>query len=121
MQGPAVTVKWRQTGQGSNLFAIKRAQLGQVGEQSTRKNLANTRHGTQQLVALTPQGSIANQLAELMVEAGKSLFQPTDLLIDATVQNFWGAGPAILLCGQHLDQLAPPSNQCFERLRLLIR
>src|SRR6266446_6251725 len=56
VQGSAVAVKWRQSGQGGNLFAIKRAQLGQVGEQSTRKHLADTRHGTQQLVALRHRG-----------------------------------------------------------------
>jgi len=55
-----------------------------------------------------------------IVEAGKSLFQPTDVVIDATVRNLWGAGPAILLRRQHLDQLAPPGNQCFERLGLLV-
>lgn len=37
VQAPAVTVKWRQSGQGGNLFAIKCAQFGQVGEQRTRK------------------------------------------------------------------------------------
>jgi len=36
-------------------------------------------------------------------------------------ETLWGAGPAILLCGQRLDQLAPPGNQFFERLRLFIR
>jgi hypothetical protein len=34
-----------------------------------------TQAGTQQLVALAPQGSIANQLGEFIVEAEKSLFQ----------------------------------------------
>src|SRR6266851_3020863 len=56
----------------------------QLREQSTREHIADTRHGTQQLVALTPQGSIANQLAEFIVEAGQSRFQPTDVLVDAT-------------------------------------
>src|SRR5882724_2147818 len=85
VQAPTVTVKWRQSGQGGNLFTIKCSQLGQVCEQSTGEHFADTRHRTQQLVALTPQGSIANQLGEFIVEAGKSLFQPPDVLIDATV------------------------------------
>lgn len=31
------------------------------------------------------QGSVANQLGEFIVEAGKPLFQPPDVLIDAAV------------------------------------
>ena len=49
------------------------------------EHLADPRPGTQQLVALTPQGSVANQLAEFIVEAGQPFFQLTDVLIDATV------------------------------------
>ena len=42
-------------------------------------------HGTRQFVTLTPQRSVANHLGEFIVKAGKSLFQPPDVLIDATV------------------------------------
>ena len=84
-QIPTIAVKWCQTGQGGDLLAIKHSQFGQVREQSTREHLTDPGHGTQQLVALTPERSIANQLGEFIVEAGKSLFQPTDVLIDATV------------------------------------
>src|SRR5258708_25153018 len=55
-----------------------------------------------------------------IVETGKALFQPSDVVINAMVQDFWGSGPAILLRRQHLDQLSPPGNQCFERLGLFV-
>ena len=85
VQAPTVTVKWRQSGQGGNLFTIKCSQLGQVCEQSTREHFADPGHGTQQFVTLTPQRSVANHLGEFIVKAGKTLFQSPDVLIDATV------------------------------------
>ena len=119
-QFSTIAVKWCQSGQCGDLLAVEHAKFRQLREQSTREHLADAGHRTQQLVALAPQGSVANQLVELIVQTGKSLFQPPDVLIDAVVQNLWGSGPAILLCRQHLDQLAPPGNQCFERLGLFV-
>jgi hypothetical protein len=78
VQAPAVTVKWRQSGQGGNLFAIEHSQLGQVGEQSTREHFADPGNGAQQLVALAPKGSLANRLGEFIVEAGKSRAKPLE-------------------------------------------
>src|ERR1700720_4526961 len=75
VQAPTVTVKWRQSGQGGNLFTIKCSQLGQVCEQSAREHFADPGHGTQQFVTLTPQRSVANHLGEFIVKAGKTLFQ----------------------------------------------
>src|SRR6185312_2038127 len=80
-----VAVKWRQPGESGDLFAIKHSQFRQLREQSTREHLADPGHGTQQFVTLTPQRSVANQLGEFIVEAGQTLFQPPDVLIDATV------------------------------------
>ncbi len=116
-----VAVKWCETGQCGDLLAIEHSQFGQVHEQRTRKHLADTGHGTQQFVAFAPEGSVADQIGEFIVEARKALFQPPDVLIDTTVQNLWGAASAIFLRSQHLDQLAPARNQCFERLGLFSR
>src|SRR5216683_1121873 len=80
-----VAVKWCETSQCGDLLAIEHSQFRQLREQSTREHLADPGHGTQQLVALTPQGSLANQLGEFSVQTGEPLFQPTDVLIDATV------------------------------------
>src|SRR6266851_6063195 len=101
-----VAVEWCEPSQCGDLLAIEHSQFRQLREQSTREHLADPGHGAQQLVALTPQGSLANQLGEFSVQTGEPLFQPTDVLIDATVQNFGGTGPPILLRRQHLDQLA---------------
>jgi hypothetical protein len=84
-QFPTIAVKWREAGQCGDLLAIKHPQFGQLREQRSREHFADPRNRTQQLVALTPQGSIANQLGEFIVEANKSLFQPADVLIDAAV------------------------------------
>src|SRR5438128_7009407 len=73
-QFSTIAVKWGQPGQGGDLLAIEHSQFGQLREQSTREHLTDPGHGTQQLVALTPEGSIANQLGEFIVETGKSLF-----------------------------------------------
>src|SRR5216683_3065326 len=80
-----VAVKWCETSQCGDLLAIEHSQFRQLREQSTREHLADPGHGAQQLVALTPQGSLANQLGEFSVQTGEPLFQPTDVLIDATV------------------------------------
>src|SRR6266852_3232719 len=80
-----VAVEWCETSQCGDLLAIEHSQFRQLREQSTREHLADPGHGAQQLVALTPQGSLANQLGEFSVQTGEPLFQPTDVLIDATV------------------------------------
>src|SRR5713226_1243005 len=80
-----VAVKWCETSQCGDLLAIEHSQFRQLREQSTREHLADAGHRTQQLVALAPQGSGADQFAEFIVELRKSLFQPADVLIDATV------------------------------------
>ena len=46
VQASAVTVKWRQSGQRGDLFAIKCSQLGQVCEQSTREARATGQTGS---------------------------------------------------------------------------
>jgi hypothetical protein len=50
-----------------------------------REHLADSGHGTQQFAGLAPQGIVANQLREFIVEAGEALLQPTDVFIDAEV------------------------------------
>jgi hypothetical protein len=80
-----VAVKWCQAGQSGDLLAVEHAKFRQLGEQSTREHLADAGHRTQQLVALAPKGSSANQLAEFIIESRKALFQPPDVLIDAAV------------------------------------
>src|SRR5437660_826335 len=67
-QFSTIAVKWCQTGQCGDLLAVEHAKFRQLREQSTREHLADAGHRTQQLVALAPQGSIADQLAEFIVE-----------------------------------------------------
>src|SRR6266478_1498838 len=80
-----VAVEWCETSQCGDLLAIEHSQFRQLREQSTREHLADPGHGAQQLVAFTPQGSLANQLGEFSVQTGEPLFQPTDVLIDDMV------------------------------------
>src|SRR5258705_11668963 len=82
---PLSRLNGARLGQCGDLLAVEHAKFRQLREQSTREHLADAGHRTQQLVALAPQGSIADQLAEFIVETRKSLFQPADVLIDATV------------------------------------
>jgi len=95
-----VAVKWCQTGQCGDLLAVEHSQFRQLREQRTREHLADSGHRTQQLVTLAPQGSIADQLAEFIVENQKPLFRPSDVFIDA---------PGVKPLGPWPGDSSPPS------------
>ncbi len=60
-------------------------------------------------------GSAAN-----IVEGLQTRFEPVNGRLDIRPHSGMGAGQAILLGGQHLDQLAPPLEQRRQRLGLLV-
>ena len=119
-QATAVAVKGRQSGQRGDLFAIKCTQLGQVREQGGREHLTDPGHRAEQLVALAPDGGLADQAGDFVVEPGEPLFEPADVLINAFVDHLGRVGPAILFRGEHLNQLTAAVHQGFERLGLRV-
>jgi hypothetical protein len=66
---------------------FKATHFSHLREQRTWEHVADAGAGTQQLVALAPQGIIANQIAEFIVEAEPNLLPLRELLSSAQFLN----------------------------------
>jgi hypothetical protein len=109
-QFSTVTVKGRQSGQRSDLLAIKLAQFGQVREQGGREHRTDSRHRAEQLVALAPDRGRTDQGGESVVESGQPLFQPTNMFIDALADHLGRVSPVVLFRRERLSASQPTPN-----------
>ena len=114
---PLSRLKRRQTSESGNLFAGQCSQLRQMSKQSDRQHRSNPRHRPEQLVALAPDRGRADQIRQFIIEARQPLFQPTDVLIDASADNLRSVGAAIPLGSEHRNQLVAPHYECGQRWR----
>src|ERR1700752_4553298 len=79
---PTVPVQRRDADQGGNLAAIEAPQLRQVGEGGCREDGAAARRRAQQVLALPPHRTGANQRLQRLLDVAQLLAQPLHMLLD---------------------------------------
>ncbi|MFH0342312.1 MAG: hypothetical protein ACHBNF_09315 [Chromatiales bacterium] len=79
-------------------------------------DLPYTGDSLEQLVFDEPEGTLFDPASGLFIDVLELLFQPSDMVEDAFVCMGRGHGQAILLGGDHIQELATPGNERLERL-----
>jgi hypothetical protein len=74
----------------------------------------------EQVVLLSPDGTLADSRTQLAIELGQLLAQPADMQLDTRPHRFIGTRQAVLLGRQHLDELAPSGTERAQSLRGLV-
>ena len=113
-QGATVPVEGSHAHQGGDLLAVEGAQFGQVGQQSEGELLPHAGNGAQEIILLSPHGTLAESLTQPSVQVFQLLFQPGDVGLDAGTDGTDGGAQPVLLRDQHSHHLVPAGRQGVE-------
>ena len=100
-QGAAVPVEGSHPYQGGDLPAVQRAQLRQIGQESERELLSHAGNGAQEVILLSPYGTLTKSLPQSLVQVVRLLLQPCNVSVDAGTDGDGGGAQAVLLRDQH--------------------
>jgi transposase len=118
----AVSIEGGYPYQRGNLVAVQGAQLGEFGQEGDGHHWANPRDTAQQVVFLSPQGTLPNGGVEIPVQATQLLLQPADMVLDPLAHRIRSSDPQpVLLGSKHLDNLVTPGQEGRQFLGLGIR
>ena len=92
-QGAAVPVEGSHSHQGGDLPAVQCAQLRQVSQKSEGKPLSHAGDGPQKVVLLTPYGTLAESLPQVLVQVLQLLLQPAAVGLNAGTDSDVGGSP----------------------------
>ena len=67
--GAAITIQRRHADQSGDRAAVERTQFRQLGQQRPADNGADARHALQQVIVLAPEGTAADLLIQVGIEA----------------------------------------------------
>ena len=113
-EGTTVAIQWGDANQGGNLLTVEFSEFGQLRQQGTANDGADSRYRLEQVLVLTPDRTLTDSLIEVMVGSFEFFFQPADVNLDASSQSFGGTGEAVCFGHDHLGDLSPTSNQCTQ-------
>ncbi len=105
---PGIAIERADPNQRADLPPVQGPQFGQRGQQGHRSHRADAGDAAQQPVLLTPDRAGSRPALHVIVEGLQTRFEPVNGRLDIRPHSGMGAGQAILLGGQHLNQLAPP-------------
>ena len=117
-QRTAVPVEGSYAYQSGDLPTVQRAQLRQVGQEGERELLSHTGGGAQEVVLLSPNGTMTESLPQALVQVGQLPLQPGYVGLDAGADGDGGDAKTVLLRDQHRHHLVPAGSQGVERLGL---
>ena len=89
----AVPIEGRHPHQGRDLPAVQGAQFRQVSQQSEGKLLSQAGDEPQEVVLLTPYGTLAESLPQVLVQVLQILLQPADTGLNAGTDGDVGGSP----------------------------
>jgi hypothetical protein len=116
----AVSVKWSNTYEGSDLLVAQCPKFRQVCHQRGCEDGPNTWYGFEQVVSLSPQRTAPQQADQFAIGLLEARFQPGQVFVDLGTNARRDSGPTVALGSHHFDELAPASEQHTQRLRLRI-
>ena len=117
-QDATVPVEGSHAHQGGDLPAVQGAQLRQVGHQSEGELLSHAGNGAQEIIPLPPHGTLAESLAQPLVQVVQLLLQPGDMSLNAGADGADGGTQPVLLRDQHGHHLVSAGSQGVENLGL---
>jgi hypothetical protein len=118
----AITVERSHSYQGCNLPAIKQAQFREISQQGSGKHGANPGYALEQVVFLSPDGTLPDAMTQVMINMSHLLLQPRDMSLDVRFDKPAASRvQAVSLCRKHLDQLTPAGEDGLQLLPLSIR
>src|SRR6185437_6439873 len=109
-EGAAVAIERRHSDQRGDLFAVEFAEFGKLGEQRPAHYGPNARNGLEQVLAFTPDRTLANALIEVLIGSLKFFFEPADVGADALSQSFWSTAEPVGFGHNHLGDLPSSGN-----------
>ncbi len=117
-QGTTVPVEGSHAHQGSDLPAVESAQFGQVCQKGKGDLVSDARYAAQQVVLLPPYRTLAEGLAQALVQVVQLLLEPGDVGLDAGPDGHGSTGEAVPLRYQHGHHLVSAGHQRAEDLGL---
>src|SRR5262249_35762082 len=111
----------REAGKSGDLFAIEIAEFGQLADQSARDNWSDARDRGEQVLLCTPGWGTAHGIVDIAIKAFQFLLQRLEQATDA-LSEARNPHPllALALGSDHLEDLAPASDQIGQQPRCLI-
>src|SRR4051812_32169131 len=122
-QRAGVTVKRSDAHQGRQLLGreLSATKLGQLRQEGPCEHGAHPRHAAQQRLVLAPGGAPLYRLLKVLIGALELLFEPLYVRLDALLDGLAGGGArAVLLGGEHVDDLPTPGQDSGEFAGFLV-
>ena len=116
--GAAVPVEGSHSHQGGDLAPVQGAKLRQMGQKGEGELLSHAGNGAQEVVLLSPHGTLTESLPQPFVNVVELLLKPSDVGLDAGPNGADGAPKPVLLRHQDGYHLVPAGNQGVEDLGL---
>ena len=107
--------------QRGDLAAGEVTEFGQLAQQGERGDPPDPRDAAEEIVLRPVEGTRGDGGGEVAVDVGQAFFQPADVRGDVPLDGPAGEAEAILLGGEHLEQLPPAGEQGVEELGGLVR
>src|SRR5918992_803730 len=120
-ESATISIERGDTYQRGNLVATQSAQFREVGQQGDRHYPADPGDATQQVVLLSPEGTLPQGAFQVIIQISQILFQPADMILNSLTHRFSGGPQPILLGSEHLDHLVAPGQEGGQSLSLSIR
>jgi hypothetical protein len=121
-EAATVSIERGNTRQSSNLVAAQSAQFRKVGQKSYGDYSADSWDAAQQIVLLSPEGTLPQDVVQILIQATQLLLQPADMLLEPLTHRLSSSSPKpVLLSSKHFDDLVPPGQEGSQFLRLGIR
>ena len=118
---PAIAVQWGDPNECGNLRPAQGPQLGEIHNQRPSEPWSYPGHGAEQIVFLSPDGTLANGVGKRTLGLRHLTFEPRDVRVQALVHEVGRAPETVFLRRQHLDELATAGKERGERVHLFIR
>ncbi len=90
------------------------AELGELGDQSARQVGPDAWDALEEIPLGGPERAVVDTGVEILIDIMELSFEPTDVLLDAFLDGLEGKAEAVLLCGDHVDDLASPCDDSTE-------
>src|SRR6266581_5605460 len=118
---PAIAVQGSDSNECGNLLPTQGPQFGEIHNQRPGEPWPYPWHRAEQIVFLSPDGTLVNGVRERSFGLRHLTFEPCDVRVQALMHEVGRASETVFLRRQHLDELATSGKECGERLHLFIR
>ena len=117
----AIAIHRCDTDESRDLMAGEVAELGQGRQQREHGDRPDARHAAQQIRLRLVERARCHGVLQIAVHIGEPFLEPADVLGEIALHRAAGEAEAILLGGEHVDDLPTAGEQAFEQLGRFIR